>query len=239
MKPFRFKKFDIAQSKAVFRVGTDAVLLGAMAEVRGAKIALEVGCGTGIVALMLAQRNPDLKIHAIDISPMAATLASENFQASIFSSRLSVALADFTKLPMEQSYDLIVSNPPYFAPNDSEKDRVARQTLELNFEGLVRSAAKHLASEGILSVVLPNQFKDDFVSLAQEQGLFLVRCIAIQGISGGDTVRVILEFQFRKAPILNQEFTIESSPRVYSEAYLELTKAFHEFSPNSRHGKPL
>ncbi len=230
MKPFRFKKFEIKQSSKVFRVGTDGVLLGALASVTQSKNALEVGVGTGLISLMLAQRNSKLNIKGIDINPLAALLAKENFEASSYSSRLSVEKIDFKELSKRGSYDLIVSNPPYFLPNHSSKDKIARQTLHLNFPELIEGVGRHLSSHGTFSVIIPSQFKDEFAEYAVRVGLFLSRMVSIRGTHSGPVVRVILEFKFGKQDLINESLTIEEKPRVYSKEYLELTKEFHLFN---------
>lgn len=230
MKPFRFQKFEIKQSREVFRVGTDGVLLGALVSVAQSENALEVGVGTGLISLMLAQRNSELKIVAIDIDPKAALLAKENFQASSFSARLSVQHKDFKELSQETLYDLIVSNPPYFSPNDSIKDRVARQTVNLNFPELIEGVRRHLSPNGIFSVVIPSQFTTEFTESATQAGLHLVRMVSVQGVSSGPIVRVVLEFKFEKQNLIKENLTVEEKPRVFSKQYLELTKEFHLFN---------
>ena len=137
MKPFRFQQFSIQQSKDVFRVGTDGVLLGAMCNVKNAKKIFEIGTGTGLISLMLAQRNVSAKILAIDINESAVKLASENFRNSIFNENLKVELKDFKNFETNENFDLVVCNPPFFEENASAKDVLARQQVELNFRNLV------------------------------------------------------------------------------------------------------
>src|SRR5690606_12434210 len=121
MKPFRFKKFTVQQHKEVFRVGTDGVLLGALADCSGAKHILEVGTGTGLVALMTAQRNSTSDITAIDVNPVAAELAVKNFSESSFGHRMRAMHCDYKTFDTQKKFDLIISNPPYFETNPSQK----------------------------------------------------------------------------------------------------------------------
>ena len=121
----------------VFRVGTDGVLLGAASSVNEAKKILEVGTGTGLISLMLAQRNPNAQIHAIDIDENAVKLAAQNFENSPFKNRLAVSLEDYKNFNPKEKYDLIISNPPYFEENVSSKDIIARQQTELSFKPLI------------------------------------------------------------------------------------------------------
>lgn len=133
MKPFSFKQFNINQSEKVFRIGTDAVLLGALAGVFGKQNILEIGTGTGIISLMLAQRNSEANITAIDINPEAVGLARENFENTPFKERLKAFEKDFKTFGSSDKFDFVVSNPPYFDANSSTKDILARQRIELDF----------------------------------------------------------------------------------------------------------
>lgn len=229
MKPFRFQQFSVSQSPEVFRVGTDAVLLGALAEVRG-KTTLEVGCGTGIISLMLAQRNPEAKITAIDISPEAAALAAQNFRLSAFAERLTARCIDFKIFVPENKFDQIISNPPYFEPNSSEKDVLARQRTELDFSDLIRGAAALLCPGGLFSVILPAEISAGFIAESESHGLHLTRKIDIYGIEHGPLKRHILELSPTDwQTTVSETFIIEKSPRIYSDQYLNCTAAFHVF----------
>mgnify|MGYP003617281067 FL=1 len=229
MKPFRFQQFSIQQSKDVFRVGTDGVLLGAMCNVKNAKKILEIGTGTGLISLMLAQRNVSAKISAIDINENAVKLASENFRNSIFNENLKVELKDFKNFETNENFDLVVCNPPFFEENASAKDVLARQQVELNFRNLVEKSAEIITEKGILSIILPSESATDVKSLAEEFNLYLVREINIYGIEGGNLKRNILEFSLAQKPLEISDFVIEKSPRKYSDQYLNLTKNFHVF----------
>ena len=229
MKPFRFQQFSIQQSKDVFRVGTDGVLLGAMCNVKNAKKILEIGTGTGLISLMLAQRNVSAKILAIDINENAVKLASENFRNSIFNENLKVELKDFKNFETNENFDLVVCNPPFFEENASAKDVLARQQVELNFRNLVEKSPEIITKKGILSIILPSEAATDVKSLAEEFNLYLVREINIYGIEGGNLKRNILEFSLAQKPLEISDFVIEKSPREYSDQYLNLTKNFHVF----------
>ena len=229
MKPFRFQQFSIQQSKDVFRVGTDGVLLGAMCNVKNAKKILEIGTGTGLISLMLAQRNVSAKISAIDINENAVKLASENFRNSIFNENLKVELKDFKNFETNENFDLVVCNPPFFEKNASAKDVLARQQVELNFRNLVEKSTEIITKKGILSIILPFEAATDVKSLAEEFNLYLVRKINIYGIEGGNLKRNILEFSLAQKPLEISDFVIEKSPRKYSDQYLNLTKNFHVF----------
>lgn len=229
MKPFTFKQFTIQQSKEVFRVGTDGVLLGALVDIENAFNVLEIGTGTGLISLMLAQRNSKAQFLGIDISNEAAELTKNNFEKSPFFSRLKNAHQDFKDFETGEKFDLIVSNPPYFEISDSEKDKVARQTVELNFRQLISKSSHILSEKGILSVIIPTEAGNDFMAIANENRMFLVRKINIKGIENSKVKRLILEFSLSEKDLSESEFIIEKSPRQYSDQYLELTKEFHVF----------
>ena len=229
MKPFRFQKFDILQHENVFRVGTDGVLLGALCQVENAQKILEVGTGTGLISLMLAQRNPNAEITALDLNEDAVKLAQENFKNALFSERLNVFHQDFKTFESQKEYDFVVCNPPFFEENNSVKDILARQQVELTFRNLIEKASKILSSEGIFSVIIPSESAQEFENLAQDFDLHLVRKINIFGIENGVLKRNVLEFSKKKSALETLDFTIEKSPRKYSDQYLELTKEFHVF----------
>lgn len=229
MKPFRFRQFSIEQNKKVFAIGTDGVLLGALCHCSTATKILEVGTGTGLISLMIAQRNPTAHITAIDISPEAVELANHNFTESPFHERLNAQKEDFTTFASTEKYDFIVSNPPYFAPNSSQKHIFARQQVALSYENLIQKSSELLHSHGLFSVIIPFDDMEHFVSKSKEYGLFLARKINIIGIEGGKIVRVVIEFGFDEKPLDEDFFTIEESPRKYSKQYLLATEDFHLF----------
>ena len=229
MKPFRFQKFDIIQHENVFRVGTDGVLLGALCQVENAQRILEVGTGTGLISLMLAQRNANAEITALDLNEDAVKLAQENFKNALFSERLNVFHQDFKTFESQKEYDFVVCNPPFFEENNSVKDILARQQVELTFRNLIEKASKILSSEGIFSVIIPSESAQEFENLAEDFDLYLVRKVNIFGIENGALKRNVLEFSKKKSALETLDFTIEKSPRKYSDQYLELTKEFHVF----------
>ncbi len=229
MKPFRFQQFTVQQSKEVFRVGTDGVLLGSLCWCAEAGRILEVGSGTGLISLMVAQRCSEAKILALDINPAAVQLTQKNFASSPFSKRLVAEEHDFKFFEPTQKFDLIVSNPPYFEENTSLKDTVARQTVELNFRELLASAVKMISKEGILSLIVPSESSSEIIALAKKIGVELCRKVNIYGIEGGSLRRNILEFSFTPKNLVEENFIIEKSPRKYSDQYLELTREFHIF----------
>ncbi|KXH78685.1 tRNA1(Val) (adenine(37)-N6)-methyltransferase [Chryseobacterium kwangjuense] len=233
MKPFTFKHFEIQQSRNVFRVGTDGVLLGILADVENAEKVLEIGTGTGLISLMLAQRNLNASFLGLDINEEAVLLTRANFENSPFHKRLENIHQDLKTFETEKKFDVIVSNPPYFEESGSDKDKVARQTVELNFQQLIEASVQLLTDQGVLSVIIPAEAGEGFTETALENGLFLKRRVNIKGIEHSKTKRFVLDFSFVDHPVEDFDFVVEKSPRQYSDQYLELTKEFHIFKGRS------
>lgn len=230
MKPFRFKNFNLQQHKDVFRVGTDGVLLGALANVAGLGNILEVGTGTGLIAMMIAQRNNNAKITAIDLNAQAVELASENFKASPFKGRIVAMQGDYKEFHTENKFDLIISNPPYFEANPSQKDIAARQQRELTFPNLISKTVEILAESGRFCVIIPSAAGAFFEQNCNANNLYLSRRITVYGNENVEPKRVILDFGFKEKQNITEEiFIIEKAPRVYSEQYLKETEQFHDF----------
>lgn len=229
LKAFQFKKFTIQQKEEVFRVGTDGVLLGVFCNVSSASSVLEVGTGTGLISLMVAQRNKNAEILAIDINPEAVRLAHENFIASPFSARLQVLQKDFKKMEPNEKFDLVVCNPPFFNENNSKKDVIARQQVALTFRDLIKQSVQVVKKDGILSVIVPMESFSEINSIAEEFNLHLIKKVNICGVEGGQVKRHVLEWSRQKTTQETIDFTIEKSPRKYSDEYLLLTKEFHVF----------
>ena len=237
---FRFKQFEVWHDRCAMKVGTDGVLLGAwcpVEEVRGqlsdVRI-LDVGTGSGLIALMLAQRCPQAQIDAIDIDPDAVLQAQENFARSPWSSRLHaqyVALQNLKSEIRNQKYDTIVSNPPYFVDSLKNPDfqrQTARHTDTLNYSELVQGAAELLSETGIFAVILPAESETEFLSLAQAAGLFPTRLTHVYSKPGKPMKRVLVAFQKGKGlPCETTDFYIESETSPRSEEYQKLTKDFY------------
>ncbi|HFK5505853.1 tRNA1(Val) (adenine(37)-N6)-methyltransferase [Elizabethkingia anophelis] len=226
MKPFVFKQFEILQDKEVFRVGTDGVVLGALCNGEGAVRALEVGCGTGLISLMLAQRFSSAVFDALDINTKAVEIAGQNFSNSPFANRLNVVEINYNDFESVEKYDLIVSNPPYFE-SDSSKDLIARHQVLLSFQQLIYKSARLISDTGILSVIIPCDDAGNFITIAEYNNLYLIRKIDIYGIKGGKLKRNILEFSRKLSELVLEELVLEKEKRIYSDEYRELTKDFH------------
>lgn len=229
---FRFKQFTVADEDCAMKVGTDAVLLGAWAEVGQATNILDIGTGSGVIALMLAQRAPESCITGIDIEPSAARQADFNFRQSPWADRLTacgISLQDFVSVT-PQSYDLIVSNPPYFrnglkAPDDQRNS--ARHTDLLSYEELLSCAVRLLRSEGTLAFILPVSEELAFVEMAKHNALFPWRICRVRGRAGKPFKRVLISFRQTVGNVWEEELTLEDGPNVRSMVYRALTADYY------------
>ena len=181
---FQFRQFRVRQQRCAMKVGTDGTLLGAWAQmpmVRGR--ILDIGTGTGLIALMMAQRFPESSVMGIDIDAEAVAQAQENVEESPFAQRITIRQADVLQLDDHEKYDAIVCNPPYFvnALTCPDKQRTtARHTVSLSYEGLVQTAARLLTAEGLFSVVIPVDSRSDLETAARLNGLFPSRVCMVR-----------------------------------------------------------
>lgn len=228
---FNFKHFSVRQDLAAMKVGTDGVLLGAWASVAGVRSVLDIGTGTGLIALMLAQRTADAQIHAIELDEAAHRQAVHNFKVSPWRERLKAVHADFKTYISTLKYDLIVSNPPYFShslKNPCDKKSLARHTRTLNYAELIKGTKGILKDTGRLCVVLPASEKDNFYQIAALFDLKLNRTLLVKPTPNKPPKRVLLEFSFHSIVEVEDEIIIEEFGRhQYSEAYKQLTKDFY------------
>lgn len=228
---FQFKQFRIEQEKSALKVGTDGVLLGAWCKVDGAASILDVGTGTGLIALMLAQRS-EAKISAIEINEDACRDALVNFQKSPWSERLSLYSADFNNFQESHSlrYDLVISNPPYFErslKSARPASSVARHDVSLSFLQLITGSKRLLTEKGRLAVILPTEALDDFRETARLAGFYLCRKTMVIPKIGKAPKRVLLEFSVSAVYPIFDELVILLERDKYSENYVELTKKFY------------
>lgn len=213
------------------KVGTDGVLLGAWADCRQAKTILDIGTGSGLIALMLAQRS-GATIHAINIDGNACEQAKINFCYSPFSSLLTVEKGAFQHWKTSLRFDLIVSNPPYFS-NSLRSPRAgrnfARHNDSLSFADLIEKSLSLMNPEGKLAVILPSGGFEDFHSSALENRLFLCRKTLVSSLPHKPVKRVMLEYSNQETDYKENILLIEQSPKMYSEEYIALTKDFYLF----------
>ncbi len=226
---FRFKKFQVKQQQNVFKIGTDAVLLALFIPIENAKQFLEIGCGCGVISLILAQRNANATFIAIDIDKNAFELAQHNFQHSPFSSQITAFFGDIREQIFDTMFDVIVCNPPFFSSNSTlhQQHSHARQQLTLSYNDLLFSIKKNLKDNGKAFVIIPAEDKEIFIKMLNENSFFVNFLVDVFGIVGGKIKRCIIGFSLQETIILHQDFFIEQSPRKYTEAYKNLGKDFY------------
>jgi tRNA1Val (adenine37-N6)-methyltransferase len=234
---FKFKQFTINQERSVFKVGTDGVLLGACADLTGGKKILDVGTGTGLIALMAAQRSK-AAITAIEPEIKSYQEAYENAANSKWSDRVKVLNIGFCEYSpcIDEKFDVILSNPPYFRDSlknpDAEKSD-ARHSGSLTSSDILEGAVNLLNPGGSLQLILPYIEGTLFIAEASQYSFFCNRIIKIKPVPSGDIKRLILKFERIKKPLKEKFLTIETGPRHrYTEEYKEITRDFYlDFTP--------
>jgi tRNA1Val (adenine37-N6)-methyltransferase len=231
---FSFKQFSVQQDKTAMKVGTDGVLLAAWTPINhNPNSILDIGAGTGIIALMLAQRTSAEQIDALEIDEDAYEQATDNFENSPWSDRLfcyHAGLDEFVEEP-EDEYDLIVCNPPFYTEDyktDNEQRDLARFSDAMPFEELIEAADLLLSENGIFSVIIPYKEEVKFIALANEFELYPIKITRVKGTPTSETKRSLLAFSRNKqndSPI--DELIIETARHIYTEEYILLTKDFY------------
>lgn len=243
---FHFKKFSVNQDQCAMKIGTDAVLLGAWTPlITNPNTILDIGAGTGILALMLAQRSTAAQIDAIEIEENAFEQCVENFEASPWADRLfcfHAALDEFyaedlgeaeeepSDCEQAQQYDLIICNPPFYTDtyktDDSSRD-LARFEDAMPFDELIEAASLLLSENGIFSVIIPYKEEEYFISLCSKLNLFPFKITRVKGTPTAEIKRSLLAFtRIEQTPYVD-ELIIETSRHQYTPEYIELTKDFY------------
>ena len=236
LQPFKFKEFTVEQDKTAMKVGTDGVLLGAWCAVhKYPDTILDIGAGTGVVALMIAQRSDAMTIDAVEVDEDAYEQTVENFEKSDWADRLYCYNASFQEFAdeiaaEEECYDLIVSNPPFYTDTfetaDASRNK-ARFTSALSFEELVVGVSKILSENGIFSAIIPFKEEENFINIAKKNHLFLNRVCRVQGNKISEVKRSLLAFSFQETELDETHLVIELARHQYTEDYIALTKDFY------------
>ncbi|MGB3508307.1 MAG: methyltransferase [Microcoleaceae cyanobacterium] len=228
---FRFKQFTILQDRCAMKVGTDGTLLGAWVDIYGAEKILDIGTGTGLIALMLAQRS-FAEIDAVEIDTDSSIQAGENVQRSPWSDRIKIDNYSIQKYAdiCQKRYDLIVSNPPFFenASKAAKKARtVARHTDFLSQADLLQAAVQLLSETGRLAVIYPVEQAEYFQAKAESLGLFCYRKMYVKPMPKIPTKRILMELSKNKLPLRENTLIIEAKQYVYTPEFIILIKDFY------------
>jgi tRNA1Val (adenine37-N6)-methyltransferase len=231
---FTFKNFEVLQDKCAMKVGTDSVLLGAWCPLDNKPhTVLDIGAGTGILSLMLAQRSDAYQIDAIEIDENAYEQCVSNFENSPWADRLfcfHAGLDEFVDEP-EDEYDIIISNPPFYSEDyktaDAQRD-LARFQEAMPFEDLVEAADLLLSENGIFAVIIPFKEEERFMDLCAEVELFPIKVTRVKGSPTTPIVRSLLAFKRYELSVLEaDELVVEITRHEYTDEYIELTKDFY------------
>ncbi|MBC8594439.1 methyltransferase [Oscillospiraceae bacterium N12] len=226
---FQFKKFTVWHDKCAMKVGTDGVLLGAWTNIDRADRILDVGTGTGLVALMLAQRS-DAFIVALEIDPNAAKQATENIEQSPWKDRMQVIEGDFKEYKPSVHFDVIVSNPPYFTDSlkcpDSQR-KTARHNDNFTYIDLLKGVSEMLSENGRFTVIIPSDIVNKVKETANNFSLYPSQQLNIITTPGQAPKRNLLTFTFERQECQTEELLIELSRHKYSNEYIKLTKDYY------------
>ena len=234
MSKFQFKQFSLEQDRCAMKIGTDGVLLGAWAPIENNPFSiLDIGAGTGVIALMLAQRSNAEQIDALEIDEEAYEQSVDNFENSPWSDRLfcfHAGLDEFVEEP-EDEYDLIISNPPFYTDDyrsDNEQRDLARFADAIPFEDLIEAADLLLSENGIFAVIIPFKEEENFLALAKEYELYPLKITHVKGTPTTEIKRSLLAFSRNESvnfPI--DELIIETSRHQYTAEYIAMTRDFY------------
>jgi len=233
-KPFLFKQFTVAQDKVTMKVGTDGVLLGAWVDIQDKKLALDIGTGTGLIALILAQRMQDnAVINAVDIDPGAIEQAKENFKSSPWGQRLFVHLDSIQEYSsrVDRDFDIIVSNPPFFTGgmlSEFNNKNDVRHAIKLPHGDLLRAVSRLLKPEGCLGLILPYLQGLRFIEISESYGLFPKRITEVRSRSDHPVERLLLELSYdrHQSPVTGN-LVIHADGNEFTEDYKSLTRPFY------------
>ncbi|WP_456441678.1 tRNA1(Val) (adenine(37)-N6)-methyltransferase [Psychroserpens sp.] len=232
-KPFQFKQFSVNQDQCAMKIGTDGVLLGAWTSIENNPFSvLDIGAGTGILSLIIAQQSQAQVIEALEIDDLAYEQCVDNFEQSPWNDRLfcyHASLEEFAE-EIEDTYDLIICNPPFYSESyktENSQRNLARFQDAMPFGHLLESVIPLLSEDGIFSVIIPFSEEDIFIDLASRVTLFPKRITRVKGTPTSDVKRSLIEFSFSKMDIITSELVIETTRHDYTEDYINLTKDFY------------
>jgi len=228
---FQFKKFVVDQTNCAMKINTDGVLLGALAQAHQPENILDIGTGTGVIALMLAQRFATAMVDAVEVDAQAAQTAESNFKNSSFGDRITIypeSFEDYFK-HSDKKYDLIVSNPPFYInslASPQAKKSVAKHADAGFFEGMIKEIANHLTDTGTAWLILPPDTAELVNTIAQQNNLYLSKTVAVKSYANSKPHREILVLSLNDVINADEEFVIYQQEKVYSDQYINALKDF-------------
>ncbi len=229
---FKFKQFVIFQDKTAMKVGTDGVLLGTWVKADNPKNILDIGTGTGLIALISAQRFKNSIITAIDINKSASEQAQENVENSKFKNQITVlnlSLQDFVK-NNNKKFDLIVSNPPFFKESlksDDNDKNIARHNIKLSYNDLIKLSSEILSEKGKVCLIFPSEQEKNIKEIILQNNLFINKITYVKTTPTKMHKRVLMEISHIKTNIIQDSLVIEKSRHNYSDEFFNLVKDFY------------
>lgn len=228
MSVFKFKEFSVQQAASAMKIGTDALIFGSLIAVNQKNTALDIGTGTGVLALMIAQKNPDLQLIGLEIEVEAFLEAQSNFQQSPFHAQLNAVHGDFLEFK-SSPVDLIFSNPPYFENSskaNSSKRNLARHDDSLPLIDLFHRVSELLTQDGHFWIILPATTVDEYLPIAEKIGLYPEEVISIFG-KENQLIRKVVSFTKHRKSTAFSELIVRNSDGTYTNMYKKLTEAYH------------
>lgn len=229
--PFTFKQFHCDDSLCGMKISTDGVLLGAWAECSGSGHVADIGAGSGLISLMMAQRYPNIGVTAVELDAKACENARANIAASPWAERIAIANCDFAEWQPEVALDAIVSNPPFFSSelrSPSASRALARhENSGLGYASLIARAAEMLSPEGTLSMILPAECESDVIYQGELARLKVQRLCRVHPRAGRKALRVMISLGLKNTAPQTSHIVIRESSGAYTEEYKALTRNFY------------
>ena len=227
---FRFKQFTVAQDKCAMKVNTDGVLLGSWTEVSEAQSILDIGTGTGVIALMMAQKNNEAIIDAIDIDKDAWTQAKENFEQSPWNERVNAVHSSLQELSLGKKYDLIISNPPYFIDDyktENHQKNIAKHSIALTYQELLKGINRLVTETGKAFLVIPVFNLQLIETIAGRENLYITNLTEVTAVAGKNSYLALIELRRKKEEYVKAFLVIQEEQGSFTEEYKQLTKDFY------------